>query len=93
MSNGPILCCASGVCCPPDDPNNPGIVAEGGEPSKQVLALGALLAECGCPRGVSAEVAVALAKRVDVVPVGVGRAVVEGYRHLFEFHLAAKSDG
>ena len=90
MSNGPIICCAAHVCCPPENPG--GIVAAEGAATRQVRALGTLLVECGCPLDVSVAVAAKLMQRIDVVPAGLGVAIAEAYRPLFE-HMQRPQGG
>lgn len=64
-------CCLLGVCCPPNE---------------QKAALTAKVEEIlgGSPAGTCEDVADWVLAHFDLVPKGVGAAIVEGYRDAFE---------
>ena len=66
MSNGPIICCAAGVCCPPENPD--GLLAETERGMTRRKAVAIILRESGdTPR----EMATGLLAKVDTTPKGI----------------------
>lgn len=85
MSNG-IRCCILGPCCPPPPPG-----PDGKGPRVSPDAIAALAKELEPVTGNSEAVAAFIFEHYDLVPAGVGTAIVNAYAPEFAKKYAPKT--